>query len=587
MADVPGLIDRSRQALEEALERVRARPLTSVSRAQQIQALALLRTLDDWRTRTPYPDQPARLAKLAHELVSAVLGEAHPRTLALRATSSSENQGVVAATAAAVPTAVRVCLNCRRGEMGPGATCSECRGPLTSFDAPNVIDGRYVLVGEVGRGGMSVVHEAIDVFLERAVALKVVASDEAPTTNSLTSFRREATALAAIRNDHVVQVYTFGVHGNTCYLAMERVVGRDLETIIDEHARHGSALPVPLAVTIIGRVASGLAAAHAAGVLHRDVKPSNIVIEERTGRAVLVDFGLALKKRSVADSLSGVDGAGTPAYLAPELVRGDVQVPREHWNASDIYALGCTAFEILTGRPPFEADTIGGLLEKQRMQPPPRASTRRAGLEAFDNALLRALAKETGERTSSALELARELDDALQVWLTPEPTAPSAARASAAPAPVVVAQSDGYREGARVLIVDDDEVFLKLATRCAELAFYQCPVRIEAAASSQAAIRSAAHQMPDLMILDYSMPGEDGVAALSRLRGMPGGDTPRVVVVSASVSTVEQWRFKALGVTDFVSKPVKFQSLVALIADIAARAGWQHALIAPPGRDRA
>jgi CheY-like chemotaxis protein len=147
-----------------------------------------------------------------------------------------------------------------------------------------------------------------------------------------------------------------------------------------------------------------------------------------------------------------------------------------------------------------------------------------------------------------------------------------------------VAESEGYREGARVLIVDDDPVFLKLATRCVELAFFQCPVRIEAASSSEAAIVSAASAMPDLLVLDYSMPGEDGVTTLSRLRAMPGGDRPRVVVVSASVSTVEQWRFKALGVADFVSKPVRFQTLVELIADVAARAGWQHALIAPPRR---
>jgi CheY-like chemotaxis protein len=202
-------------------------------------------------------------------------------------------------------------------------------------------------------------------------------------------------------------------------------------------------------------------------------------------------------------------------------------------------------------------------------------------MTAFDAALARALSRDPGERQRSALELSRDLEQALQAWLTPEPTLPSSPTDPPTPPPIVVAQTVGYQEGARVLIVDDDDVFRRLASRCAELAFYQCPVRIEGAASSDAAISCARRAMPDLLVLDYSMPGEDGVTTLTRLRALPGGDTARVVVVSASVSSVEQWRFRALGVTDFVAKPVRFHSLVELIADVAARAGWQNALIAP------
>lgn len=564
--------------------------MTAASRAQQIQALTLLRTLDQWQTRTPYPEQPVRLARLAKDLVTAVLGDADALAVELRTELSTAPEHSVggAPVEAAGASALRVCLACRRCESNLGV-CSECSGPLTYYEASSVVDGRYVLTGELGRGAIGVVHEAIDVFLERAVALKVIATPETFTGTVLTSFRREAAALAAIRNDHVVQVYTFGVHGKGYYLAMERVVGRNLESILEEHAQHDSTLPVPLSVNILARVASGLAAAHDAGVLHRDVKPANIVIEDRTGRAVLIDFGLALRKHFISDLRERIDLAGTPLYLAPELAGGVAQAPRDRWNASDIYALGCTAFEMLTGRPPFVADSIVALLEKHRTAPPPRPSALRPGLAPFDEALVRALAKDPGERPPTALQLAQELEQALQVWLSPEPTLPTSGRFQVRPssppaAPVVVTETDGYPEGARVLIVDDDEVFRRLATRCAELAFFQCPVRIEAAASSEAAITCATNAMPDLVVLDYSMPGEDGVTTLTRLRRLPGGDRARVIVASASVAGVERWRFEGLGVTDFLSKPVRFQAFIELIADIAARAGWQNALMARPPR---
>jgi len=136
-----------------------------------------------------------------------------------------------------------------------------------------------------------------------------------------------------------------------------------------------------------------------------------------------------------------------------------------------------------------------------------------------------------------------------------------------------------------VLIVDDDPVFLVLARRCITLAFSQAPVRVDVVASADAAIASAKRVMPDLVVLDYCMPREDGVGALTRLRGLAGGDRPRVVVVSATVPSLGKWHFEALGVTDFVSKPVRPQAFIALIADIATRAGWQSARLNAPRGD--
>jgi serine/threonine-protein kinase len=583
MDDLPIVTRRCRAIVNDALGVLRSQPPTAASRAHQIQALAILRTLDDWLTRAPFPEQPPRLARMTHDLAASVFGEDHPRTLELRTNAGPPDDGAVAGTP---PGALRVCVSCRRGEPAAGAVCTECGGPLDVADAASVVDGRYVLLRELGRGGMGVVHEAIDLLLERPAAVKLLAGDGDLASALAVGLRKEATALAAVRNEHVVQVYAFGVHGRSYYLAMERVLGRDLASILDQHEEDGSALPVPLAVAILGRIASGVTAVHEAGLLHRDLKPSNILIEERTGRAVLVDFGLALRRPPGGAALGNEAATGTPLYLAPEHVAGGDSAASQlpgRWNASDIYALGCTAFEMLTGRAPFLGPGIEAALQLRRTGPPPRASSVRPSMVAFDAPLLRALATDPRERYATADELARDLERALQIWQNPAPTQPAMPGVSSPP-PRLDAEvaAVSLTEGARVLIVDDDPVFLMLATRCISLAFSQAPVRIDVVASSAAAIAAARRTMPDLVILDYCMPREDGVGALTRLRGLPGGDRPRVVVVSATVPSIGKWHFEALGVKDFVAKPVRPQAFIALVADIAARAGWQSSRMNAP-----
>ena len=590
MDDLPHLTRRCRSVLEDVLVLLRSSPPTAASRAQQIQALAIVRTLDEWSTRAPFPEQPPRLARMARDSVASVFGEDDPRAAELYAWSLPA-RGDGPSTSGSPVAPLMVCVACRRSEPAPAAACAECGGPLRAVEVSNVVDGRYVLTREIGRGGMGIVHEAIDIVLERAAAVKLLTSDLPPTGARLTELRKEATALASVRNEHVVQVYAFGVHGRSCYLAMERVLGRDLAAILDEHQQDGSTLPVPLAVAILGRIASGVAAVHEAGLLHRDLKPSNIIIEERTGRAVLVDFGLALRRQSSENALG--PAPGTPLYMAPEHVAGPgapVSARAQgRWNASDIYALGCTAFEMLTGKSPFLGESIEVALQLRRTGPPPRCSSVRPGVAAFDGALLRALATSPGDRYATADEFARDLSRALETWLSPSPTQPAIHSVSPALSPVEPAPLEAppvsVPEGARVLIVDDDPVFLMLATRCISLAFSQAPVRIEVVPSAEAAIASATRVMPDLVVLDYCMPREDGVGALTRLRGLPGGDRPRVLVVSATVPSLGKWHFEALGVKDFVAKPVRPQAFIALIADIATRAGWQNALMNAPHRD--
>jgi serine/threonine-protein kinase len=422
------------------------------------------------------------------------------------------------------------------------------------------VDGRYSVEGELGRGGMGVVYLAKDAWLSRPVALKLIAPRWSSDPQITAGFHQEAVALAAIRSQHVVQVYAFGRHEGSYFFAMEYVAGRSLGQLLIEYARHGDAIPLHRALTILNRIAEGLGCVHAASLVHRDVKPDNIVIEEGTGRPVLVDFGLAAPSDASGElALVG----GSPLFMAPEQVQGSVKGAGVS-PQSDVYSLACTAFVMLSGSLPFRGEFAAEVLEKHLYTPAPAISSVRPDLAPFDPVFARALAKDPAERYSSCMELVRALEAANGALSEGEP-----ATRSARPAP-----SD---RGAalRVLVVDDDPIFRKFATRAVQLAFYGETVRIECAATGAEALTRAERDAPDLVLLDFDMPGLDGVDTLSRLRSLPRGDKVRVVVLSGRVGEEDNWRFSILGVTDFVSKPVDLESLIDTIGAVAERAGWR------------
>jgi CheY-like chemotaxis protein len=289
-------------------------------------------------------------------------------------------------------------------------------------------------------------------------------------------------------------------------------------------------------------------------VVHRDVKPANLVIEEDTGRPVLVDFGLAVSDRNAAS----MSGGGTPAYMAPEqgLRRGPI-TPR-----TDVYALACTAFELLAGHPPFEAQDADTMAERHANAPIPAVSAGRPELAPFDAVLMRALSKDPSERYEGALSMVNALAEASDPTWSPLPRPPS----------VRVLK----REAIQILIADADPAFRRFASQAVELAFLQQPLRIVVASSGTDALERAERALPDLVLLDYGMPELDGVDTLSRLRAMPGGSRVRVVVSSSDAGLrVSRFRFSILGVKDFVEKPTDLPALVAIIGNIADRSGWR------------
>ena len=292
-------------------------------------------------------------------------------------------------------------------EGGADFQTTETSSAIRPLGPPEVIDGRYRVLGRLGAGAMGVVLRAEDLFLERPVAIKIVEPSLDPSIGQ--RFVKEAQALAQVRHENIVQVYAFGSFQQSAYLAMELVNGESLESIIDAHTRQGTTVALPRAIAMLRAVAQGLDAVHARQLVHRDVKPANIIVEKGTDRPVLIDFGLA-RRRSKSNPRMSITG-GTPSYMAPEQAQdpdGTRVTPR-----ADIYALACTAFELFTGRAVFEGDDIYTVLVAHLREQPRRASTLRPELAPIDDVLYRALSKVPQDRHASAGELVAALEAAL------------------------------------------------------------------------------------------------------------------------------------------------------------------------------
>jgi serine/threonine protein kinase len=325
---------------------------------------------------------------------------------------------------------VVVCASCRAAMAPTDRFCRTCgtpaRGPQNHegrFRPGALFAGRFRIVGRLGRGGMGDVYRADDLELGQPVALKF-----------LTTFRSDARARARLRTEvrlsrqishpNVCRVYDIGEAGGDLYLSMEYVDGEDLAALLKRIGR----LPIDKGVEIARRLCVGLAAAHAKGVLHRDFKPANIMIDGH-GEVRILDFGLA----SVAEGYDGPDvRSGTPAYMAPEQLAG-----REATAQSDIYSLGLVLYELFTGKEPFEAKTAEEFLRLREGSHPTRPSSLIPELsERIERAILRCLDPDPKLRPVSPLQVSATLPggdplaEALAAGETPSPDVVASAGAT-------------------------------------------------------------------------------------------------------------------------------------------------------------
>ena len=256
--------------------------------------------------------------------------------------------------------------------------------------------GHYQLQELLGRGGMGEVYRAYDTNTDRIVAVKVLPPHLADDSTFQQRFRRESQAAAGLNEPHVVPIHGFGEIDDRLYLDMRLIEGRDLGTILKESDKPPGAA---FAVNVVEQVAAALDAAHEAGLIHRDVKPSNILITEHDF-VYLIDFGLA---RTAGDEGVTTAGStlGTLAYMAPERFDAGYADPR-----SDIYALTCVLYECLTGSRPFPSDTLEQQIKGHMVSPPPRPSATDPKLAAFDDVIAKGMAKKPDKRYQTAGDLA-------------------------------------------------------------------------------------------------------------------------------------------------------------------------------------
>ncbi len=270
--------------------------------------------------------------------------------------------------------------------------------------------GGYRLEEQVGAGGMAVVFRAVDERLGRRVALKLLAPGLASDAAFRQRFLRESRAAAAVDDPHIIPVHEAGEASGVLFIAMRYVPGGDVRTLLHEQGP----LPAERAAAIISPVASALDAAHDAGLVHRDVKPANMLVDARPGRpdhVYLSDFGLSKGPLSSAGLTGTGQYLGTPDYMAPEQIEG-----RAAGGRADQYALACAAFELLCGEPPFRRDQGMAVLFAHLQQPPPPLASRRPGIAAAADAVFaRALAKAPQDRYASCRDFADALRDALGV----------------------------------------------------------------------------------------------------------------------------------------------------------------------------
>ncbi|HJV05434.1 MAG TPA: protein kinase, partial [Actinomycetota bacterium] len=262
-------------------------------------------------------------------------------------------------------------------------------------EAPRVLSDRYEVRSTLGRGGMAQVYRATDRVLGRTVAVKVLSRRFSEDRRFVARFRREAQASAGLNHPHVVSVFDTGSHDGVHYIVMEYVEGETLGAIL---AREGP-LPLDRAARIAADVAEALESAHRQGLVHRDVKPGNVMID-RQGRVKVVDFGIA---RAAADDTLTQTGTvlGTASYLSPEQARGDRVDAR-----SDVYSLGCVLYEMVTGRTPFAADSSVAMAFRHVNEEPRPPSELRPEVPAeLDAVVMRALEKEPDHRFRSAAEM--------------------------------------------------------------------------------------------------------------------------------------------------------------------------------------
>jgi serine/threonine protein kinase len=311
-----------------------------------------------------------------------------------------------------------ICPSCEIDNEAGNEVCFGCGKSLAAITQGSLLSSRYEILSQLGKGGMGVVYRAHDQLLDEDVAIKVLRSEFVDTPEVAQRFRSEIKLARKVSHPNVCRIHEYGEDGAIKYISMALIEGTDLSKLIREHP---AGVPTETAFALALQVTDGLQAIHDVGIIHRDLKASNVICDA-SGLARLMDFGIAKDSAGKGQLTATGQVMGTPEYMSPEQCHGGVLDFR-----SDVYSLGIVLYEIFTGRVPFRGDTLMATLLKQVQDPVPWSAEDVARVPAGVVATLRkALAKDPAERYPTAAAVAGALRDARRDPATAPAEAPAA-----------------------------------------------------------------------------------------------------------------------------------------------------------------
>jgi CheY-like chemotaxis protein len=468
---------------------------------------------------------------------------------------------------------------------------------------------RYRWLETVGRGGMGIVFKAQDLDLEEIVAIKVLSPDwETDDQQLLQRFKREINLNRKIKHPNVARIHDFGMSGDFPYITMEYVPGKDLRTIIQVEG----SLPQARAISILRQIALGSEAAHRLGIIHRDLKSQNVMVED-SGAVAILDFGLARGKMTEQLTLDSVM-VGTPHYMSPEQALGRPTDAR-----SDVYSIGVMAYECLTGHVPYDGESPLVIAMKHVSEPPPEDLRKLTNVAPeFIAIIYKALAKDPAARFASAADLEADLAmlppfreggaAAQPAGEVPEPTPPdvpaapvpspgvpppavthvsaildlagmptpvrplTAVSASAMPTPPVMKDRPPV-----ILLVDGDARSRKTLSDL--LGRHGC--RTLEARDGPEALDRILKDTVDLLLMDVQLPGMDGFDVTRVIKAQPQTAGLPVVLTSARLDRSHFAFAIQSGATDVIGKPLLSEAVVGRIWHILTH----HGFVPPAGNE--